>query len=61
MGEEWEQTLRAMGEASLKSNPSKRYDRSLIYKEFPTENAPQTTIDFSTRKTEIPLMDVKIH
>ncbi len=27
MGEEWEQTLRAMGEASSNSNPVQRYGR----------------------------------
>ena len=39
MGEEWEQTLRAMGETSSNSNLVQRYGKSLIYKVFPTENA----------------------
>ena len=39
MGEEWEQTLRAMGETLSNSNLVQRYGKSLIYKVFPTENA----------------------
>ncbi len=59
MGEEWEQTLRKMGEASSISNLLQRCGKSLIYKVFPLKTSPKRPSTFRLEKTVNPLKDVK--
>jgi hypothetical protein len=50
MGEEWEQTLRKMGEASSISNLLQRCGKSLIYKVFPLKTSPKRQSIFRLQK-----------